>query len=46
KRISVISASGTRAAEAVDIDGECRLIVRYDDGETAALSSGEISIRL
>ena len=44
RRISVISASGTRPAEALDIDGECRLVVRYDDGETAALSSGEISI--
>ncbi len=46
KRISVISASGSRRAEALDIDGECRLIVRYENGETAALSSGEISIRL
>lgn len=34
-----------RTAYAVDIDDECRLIVRYDDGTEDALYSGEISIR-
>lgn len=46
RRVSVISGETPRPAEALDIDDECRLIVRFDDGETAALSSGEISIRL
>ena len=46
KDVSVISGDTVRRARALDVDGECRLIVRYDDGETAALSSGEISIRL
>ncbi len=34
-----------RTAYAVDIDDECRLIVRYDDGTEEALYSGEISVR-
>jgi biotin-(acetyl-CoA carboxylase) ligase len=29
----------------LDIDGECRLIVEYEDGSREALSSGEVSIR-
>ncbi|MCF0229948.1 MAG: biotin--[acetyl-CoA-carboxylase] ligase, partial [Parasporobacterium sp.] len=32
-------------AEAIDIDDECRLIVRYEDGRMEALSSGEVSVR-
>ena len=31
---------------ALDIDGDFRLLVRYDDGREEALSSGEIGIRL
>ncbi len=45
KRINVIKSGSCRAAEALDIDDECRLVVRYDDGSTEALHSGEISIR-
>lgn len=45
RRINVIKACSVRAAQALDIDNECRLIVRYDDGTTEALYSGEISIR-
>jgi BirA family biotin operon repressor/biotin-[acetyl-CoA-carboxylase] ligase len=33
-------------AVALDIDGDFRLLVRYDDGREEALSSGEIGIRL
>lgn len=43
--IQVISPSGTRNALALDVDRDCRLIVRYDDGSVDRLSSAEISIR-
>lgn len=33
-------------AHALDVDEECRLHVRYEDGHTACLTSGEISIRM
>ncbi len=44
--VNVISASGIRPAVAVDVDDECRLLVRYPDGSTEKLYSGEISIKL
>ncbi|MBR0400679.1 MAG: biotin--[Mogibacterium sp.] len=43
--IDVISHSGSRHARALDLDDECRLLVRYEDGSEEYLSSGEISIR-
>ncbi|MBP3305912.1 MAG: biotin--[acetyl-CoA-carboxylase] ligase [Oscillospiraceae bacterium] len=46
KEIQVISPNGTKKAVALDVDQDCRLIVRYADGETESLYSGEISIRL
>lgn len=46
KEILVLLPEGTRKATALDIDNDCRLVVRYENGETAALSSGEISIRM
>lgn len=46
RRVTVISAAGSRPAEAFGLDDQCRLLVRYDDSSEAALSSGEISIRL
>lgn len=46
KQIQVLSASGTRSALALDVDEDCRLLVRFENGETARLSSGEIRIRL
>jgi len=46
KRITVVSGGRETPATALDIDSQCRLIVRYDDGRVAALHSGEISIRL
>ena len=46
KKIKVIKGDRIRDALALDIDELCRLVVRYDDnGETEALSSGEISIK-
>ncbi|MCR5501833.1 MAG: biotin--[acetyl-CoA-carboxylase] ligase [Lachnospiraceae bacterium] len=35
-----------RCAKVLSVDEECRLVVRYEDGRTETLSSGEISIRL
>lgn len=45
KPVYVISPNGQRKAEAVSIDDGCRLLVRYEDGGTELLSSGEISVR-
>ncbi|NQX47848.1 biotin--[acetyl-CoA-carboxylase] ligase [Paenibacillus tritici] len=35
-----------RKATALDIDNDCRLKVRYEDGDEEYLSSGEVSIRM
>jgi len=43
--IHVIQNGAMRPAMALDIDEECRLLVRYEDGSTEALSSGEVSVR-
>ncbi len=43
--ITVIRGGETRPAAALDIDEECRLLVRYEDGSAEALSSGEVSVR-
>ena len=43
--IRVISPAGTRNAYALDVDRDCRLIVRWEDGTVEHLSSAEISIR-
>lgn len=44
KNIHVITSDTQRSAHALDIDRECRLIVRYEDGSIDQLSSAEISI--
>ena len=44
KRIQVISPGGSRSAYALDVDQDCRLIVRYDDGTVEHLSSAEVRI--
>lgn len=46
KRIKVISPYEEYYATALDIDSECRLIVKLDDGSVRTLSSGEISTKL
>ena len=46
KSISVISPSLTRHGKAIAIDDDCRLVVRFDDGTTEHVSTGEISIRV
>lgn len=44
--IHVITAKGQRNAYALDVDKECRLIVRYEDGTVDHLSSAEVSVRV
>ena len=46
KNITVLAGEKTTPARAIDVDGQCRLVVEYGDGTRAALSSGEISIRI
>ena len=43
--IYVLSGDKKRAARAVAIDDKCGLAVRYENGETATLGSGEVSVR-
>lgn len=45
RRVRVLRGGEERAALVLGTDMQCRLLVRYDDGGTEALSSGEISIR-
>lgn len=46
RQVQVLSPQGNRPALALDVDEDCRLVVRYENGETERLSSGEISVRL
>lgn len=46
KHITVITPQGTREATALDIDRDCRLVVRWMDGSVESLSSAEISVRI
>ncbi len=45
KRVNVISGDDVSPAEVLDVDDECRLLVKFGDGTVKKLSSGEISIR-
>lgn len=45
KEINVIKGDNIIKAQALDIDDNCRLKVKYQNGETEYLSSGEISIK-
>lgn len=45
KRVEILG-SEPFVAEVLDIDGECRLIVKDDNGEVKVLSSGEISTKI
>ncbi len=44
KKVSVLCGNQSRNALVCGIDDECRLQVKYDSGETASLSYGEIRI--
>ena len=46
KPVTVLSGGISRPALACGIDKECRLLVRYETGQTQALSYGEVSVRL
>ena len=45
KDITVIAGGRETPAHALGIDKSCRLLVRYENGETAALSYGEVRIK-
>lgn len=46
KEINILSSKSSEKATVLEIDDECRLKVRMDDGSIRLLSSGEVSIRL
>ncbi len=46
REINVLRGGDAIPAAALDINDECHLLVRYPDGSTEYLSSGEVSIRL
>ena len=46
RRITVISGEERRDATALEINDDCQLKVRMDDGEECVLSTGEVSIKL
>ena len=47
KNVDVIPTGGgaSRRAKVLDITDDCNLLVEYDDGSQAVLSSGEVSVR-
>lgn len=46
KDVNVITPTGTRSAHVLDVDTDCRLVVKFEDGSVESLFSGEISVRL
>ncbi|MCH5323953.1 MAG: biotin--[acetyl-CoA-carboxylase] ligase [Eubacterium sp.] len=46
KDIEIVRHDNRKKATALDIDDECHLLVRFENGKTERLSSGEISVRL
>ena len=46
QNIYVVTNGSYIPAKALDIDTDCHLIVKFEDGKTKELSSGEVSIRL
>lgn len=46
KDVWVVTPTEKVAATVLDIDGNCNLVVQYDDGRVVTLSSNEISIRI
>ena len=45
QEVSILRGEEVRHATALDIDDEGGLVVRYDNGEIAAVTSGEVSVR-
>lgn len=46
RTVTVLSGGSETPAKVLGVDERCRLLVEYADGTQAALSSGEISIRI
>lgn len=46
KPVTVVKDNKQREATAIDIDNDCRLKVRYENGDEEYLSSGEVSIKI
>lgn len=46
KEINILSKKSSEKAIAIEIDDECRLKVKMEDGSIRLLSSGEVSIRM
>ena len=46
KTVDVIRGEAQRRAQALSIDDDLRLVVRYEDGTEEAVSTGEVSIRV
>ena len=46
RTVEVQQLGGARRATVLDVDGACRLVVRYEDGTAGRLSAGEITMRL
>ena len=45
KQVLLLRAGESRPAFALDVDDDAGLIVRYEDGTTGTVSSGEVSVR-
>ena len=45
KKVSVIAGGGEKTARALEIDDDCGLLVRYEDGSTETLRSGSVSVK-
>ena len=43
--IYVVRGDEYKPARALGIDDECKLVVQYENGETAAIGTGEVSVR-
>jgi len=46
REITVCNGGDTAKAVALDIDDDCRLVVRFENGDEQALSSGDVSVRI
>jgi BirA family biotin operon repressor/biotin-[acetyl-CoA-carboxylase] ligase len=46
KTVTILKDNKKSEATAIDIDNDCRLKVRYANGEEEYLSSGEVSIKI
>ncbi len=46
KKVKVINGENISPATALEIDRDCRLLVRFENGEEKWLSSGEVSVKL